>query len=96
MNSELPLAEFADLEKVPQPPKPKYRCKVHFKIRHEGYIEYQTEGNPFEWLEDDDNIDPALDDIADWGHDSDYDGFPDYGDVEVSHDDGETWEKYNG
>lgn len=90
---ELPLPEFATLEKVPLPPKPRYRCKVRFKVEYDDYVNFQTDGDPNEWLEDDGNVEGPLDDIIAWGS-GDYWSYPEYGPVEVSYDDGVSWEVF--
>lgn len=91
---ELPLPEFADLERVPPPPKPRYRCKVEVQVLHTGYIEYNTDGDPEVWLELDDNVSQPLDDVVSDGDTDWWDWIPEYGPIDVSYDDGVTWERW--
>lgn len=90
-DTELPLEEFGQLERVALPPKPKFRVAVDVAVKYHGYISYQTEEDPEEWLELDDNVQQGLDDIVGWGSPDPWDWDVDYGRVEVSYDHGRTW-----
>lgn len=94
MSMELPLPEFASLERV-RIVKPIYRVNLQVEVEYESDVQFSTDGDPRDFLDDEKHMDELIEDLVHWQNESSWG--PDVrhmGDIEVSYDDGTSWQKW--
>lgn len=94
MDVELPLPEFDALERVKLPPKPRYRVNVRAEVEYEDDVEFQTDGRPDEYLDDEENANAITEEVVHWSKESTWGPDIKFGNIEVTFDDGISWQQW--
>lgn len=91
--TDLELPGMEELERIPPPPRPRYRAMLWVQVEYEEYVEFQTDEDPEYYLEDDGIIGGMAVEVMGWSNPI---WSPDTRAqfIEVTYDDGKSWERY--